>query len=72
MAEEFITVAQARELLGFSKVKMSRMIREGVLATVPDQWDGRVKLIRRSEVDALRRALRNNPRLNRPQAMLAS
>jgi excisionase family DNA binding protein len=71
MAEEYISVTQARELLGVSRPKIARMIREGMLTTVPDQWDGRIKLIKRSEVEAIRREMRR-PRVNRPQALLAS
>jgi hypothetical protein len=51
--DDLLTTAQVRAILGISKVKMARLIAAGELHTQPDPLDGRVKLIRRSEVDAL-------------------
>ena len=54
MSEEFMTVAQAREYLGIGKRKMADLIKEGTLQTRPDPLDERVKLIPRSDVEALK------------------
>jgi hypothetical protein len=50
---EYITVAEARDLLGVSEPKIARMIRDGVLRTEPNPVDKRSKIIRRSDVLAL-------------------
>ena len=51
--DELLTTAQVRAILGISKVKMAQLIANGELHTQPDPLDKRIKLIRRSEVDAL-------------------
>lgn len=51
--DELLTTAQVRDILGISKVKMAQLIASGELHTQLDPLDKRVKLIRRSEVDAL-------------------
>jgi excisionase family DNA binding protein len=53
MPDDYITVTEARELLGVSKVKIARMIRDGELVTVPDKRDARVKLVKRSDVERI-------------------
>lgn len=52
--DEYITVAEAREILGVSKPKMTRLLKEGkLLRTEPNPLDQRSKLLRRAEVEAL-------------------
>jgi hypothetical protein len=51
--DDLLTVAQVRAILGLSKRKMAQVIAAGELHTQPDPLDGRVKLIKRSEVEAL-------------------
>jgi len=51
---EYMTVGEARELLGATKPAMARLIREGELKTVADPFNRRVKLIKRSDVEVLR------------------
>lgn len=53
-ADEYLTVGEARELLGVSKPVIARLIRENVLQAVLDPLNRRVKLIKRSEVEALK------------------
>jgi len=52
-SSEYISVAEARELLGVSEPKMARMIKDGVLRTEPNPVDKRSKIIRRSDVQVL-------------------
>lgn len=52
--EEYVTVGEARVMLGVSKMTMSRLIREGTLKAEQDPLNLRVKLIKRSDVEALR------------------
>ncbi len=51
--EEYLTVAQARERLGVTKPVIARLIREGILHAEPHPLDKRVKIVKRSEVEAL-------------------
>jgi excisionase family DNA binding protein len=51
--DDLLTTAQVRAILGVGKAKMARLIATGELRTQPDPLDGRLKLIRRSDVDAL-------------------
>lgn len=54
MANEYLTVAQAREELGVSKVKMSQWVKDGVILVVQSPYDKRLKLVHRSDVERLR------------------
>lgn len=53
MPEDYVTMKEAQELLGVSNQKMWRLVRDGVLEAIRSPLDGRVKLIRRSDLDAL-------------------
>jgi excisionase family DNA binding protein len=63
MGDEFLPLMQAASYLGVSRMKLSRMVREGELAYVTSPLDKRVKLFRRTDLDQLRSA----PRPARPQ-----
>jgi excisionase family DNA binding protein len=52
---EYVTVAEAREMLGVSKPHMTDLLKRGVLHAEPDVIDRRVKKIRRADVEALAR-----------------
>jgi hypothetical protein len=54
MAEDTMTVGEARALLGIGKQKMAHLIARGILVTVPDPLDGRIKLVKRADVENLR------------------
>jgi predicted site-specific integrase-resolvase len=58
--EQYVTVAQACDMLRISVFKLSRMIRDGDLEAVPDQFDKRRKLIKLSSVKKMMR----KPRLS--------
>jgi hypothetical protein len=51
--DDLLTTGQVRQLLGISRQKMAALIASGDLHIQPDPLDKRIKLIRRSEVDAL-------------------
>jgi excisionase family DNA binding protein len=51
---EFLTVGQARALLGVSKRAITRLIEDGTLASEPNPFDKRSKLVRRADVLALK------------------
>jgi excisionase family DNA binding protein len=52
---EHMTVAEAREFLGVSKRAITRLIAEGILPAAPNLFDKRSKLVRRADVEALKR-----------------
>jgi excisionase family DNA binding protein len=53
VAEEYLTVNEARELLGVSQSKLWRLLKDGTLLWVPDPLDKRAKLIKRTDLEAL-------------------
>lgn len=52
--EEFMTIAEARDFLGIGNKKMAQLLKDGELAAVPDPLDKRSKLVKRSDVEALK------------------
>lgn len=62
MADEYVTVREAGEMLGVSKVKMAQLIRDGLLDAQESVLDKRVKLLRREDVERLARTLRPSRR----------
>jgi hypothetical protein len=51
---EYITVAEAREILSVSKAKMSELLKPGgLLQAKPHPIDKRSKVLRRADVEAL-------------------
>jgi excisionase family DNA binding protein len=53
--EEFVTMREAQELLGVSSFTVWRMVKDGRLPAFPSKIDRRKKLIRRADIEALRR-----------------
>ncbi len=51
---DLITAAEARSLLGVSRVKIAQLLRRGDLRYFTNPLDGREKLISRAEVEALK------------------
>ena len=49
-AEGFISLREAREQLGISKVKMIKLVRESGVTTYDDPLDKRKKLIKRADL----------------------
>lgn len=52
---EYMTVAAAGAYLGASRNKMAALIKKGVLKTYPDPLDGRVKAVKRQDVEKLKK-----------------
>jgi excisionase family DNA binding protein len=53
MTRDLMTVGEARDYLGVGKVKMAKLIKDGVLPTEPDPLDKRIRLIKRTDVEQL-------------------
>ena len=54
MGDEFVTLGEAQEILGVSNFTIWQMVKDGRLATFRSDVDRRKKLVRRSDLDALR------------------
>ena len=54
-ASEYVTVAEARDMLGVTKRRIAEMIEDGTLPSEPNPFDKRSKLIKRSDVEELLR-----------------
>ncbi len=55
MADDFMTVEEARRYLKASKMTIARLIRENVLETIPNPLDHRVKLVKRQDVEKIKK-----------------
>ncbi len=51
--KDLISTSEAQQLLGVSRPKMSRLLKDGHLRHFPNPVDMRVKLVSRAEVLAL-------------------
>ncbi len=54
MADEYVTMREAQEILGVSNYTIWRMVRDGRLEAYQSGTDRRKKLVRRSDLDAIR------------------
>ena len=52
--DAFVTMSEAQEILGVSRFKIWQLVKEGKLPTFRSELDRREKLIRRSDLDAIR------------------
>lgn len=50
--EEYMTVREAREMMGITEFKMTALIKNGEFTVYPTLRDKRVRLIKRSDVEA--------------------
>lgn len=53
MENEFVTMAEAAEMLGVSKATMWRRVKSGEIEAFESQQDRRRKLVRRADIEAL-------------------
>ncbi|MCX6024036.1 MAG: helix-turn-helix domain-containing protein [Chloroflexi bacterium] len=51
--EGYLTMGQAQEILGISRVTIAAMVKAGKLKTYDDQRNKRVKLVKADDVEAL-------------------
>ena len=59
--DEYVTMTEAQEILGVSRFKIWQLVKDGRLPTFQSELDRRQKLIRRSDLDALREPRRLEP-----------
>ena len=55
---DYLPLIDAAKYLGVSRVKLSQLAKEGVIPFATSVLDKRVKLFKRADLDALRRAPR--------------
>lgn len=55
MSDEFVTMGEAQEILGVSKFTVWRLVKDGKLTAYQSEVDRREKLVRRKDLEALRR-----------------
>lgn len=53
--QEFVTMTEAQVILGVSRFKIWQLVKEGALQTFRSDLDRREKLIRRADLDQIRR-----------------
>lgn len=51
MEQEYVTVGELREQLGISKATMARLIKEEVVPVVENEFDKRIKLVRKQDAE---------------------
>ena len=55
--ETFVTMREAQDVLGVSSFTIWRMVRDGELTAYQSRTDRRKKLIRRADLEALKRPM---------------
>ena len=61
MIDDLVSLKDAANILGVSKFKLSRLIRDGLLPTYGSPLDRREKLVRRQDLDILRQPVLLDP-----------
>ena len=59
MAEEYMNLKEARGYLGVSRVKMTKLVKDIPLQTIPDPLDSRSRLVKKEDLKKLK--LRGKP-----------
>lgn len=59
MTEDYINLKEAREYLGVSRVKMTKLVKDGSVKAIPDPLDSRSQLVKREDIKKLK--LRTKP-----------
>ncbi len=53
MTNDFLTLQEAADLMGVSRFKLWRLVREGKLVAHQSERDRREKLVRRADIESL-------------------
>ena len=61
MEEEFMTIGEVADELGVTRTTVWRRIKQGELEVFQSQADQRERLVRRADVEALKRPVPINP-----------
>ena len=54
MTEGYMNLKEAREYLEISRVKMTKIVKDGTVPTIPDPLDSRSRLVKREDVKKLK------------------
>jgi len=55
MSDEFLTIAEAKELLGVSRTKIWHLVRTGALKSYASPLDARRRLFKRADLEKLKK-----------------
>lgn len=55
MNEEYLPLSQAADYIGVSRVKLSQLVKQGLIPYETSELDRRVKLFRKHDLDQLKR-----------------
>jgi excisionase family DNA binding protein len=61
MDPEYLSLQEAADLMGVSRFKIWRLVREGKLETFESERDRRERLVRRTDIEALIRPRPSDP-----------
>ena len=61
MHDEYMSLTEAQLFLGISKIKTTKLVKEVGLELYSDPLDKRKKMLKKSEIEALRNPVRRNP-----------
>ena len=62
MPDEYMTLGEAREYLGISRVNIARLVKNGTLKASENPLDTRSKLVKRTELDKLKKTSKPPPK----------
>ena len=54
MIVEFLSMKEAQEYLGVSRMKMWRLVKQGIIPAYSDSLDRRKRLVRKEDIEKLR------------------
>jgi excisionase family DNA binding protein len=54
MIVEYVTIEEARTYLGISKRKIAKLVKDGILKTMPDTLGLKITLVKKGDVDKLK------------------
>jgi hypothetical protein len=54
MTDGYMNLREAKGYLGISRVKMTKLVRDGVVRTIPDPLDARSQLVKIEDIEKLK------------------
>lgn len=54
MSEDYMNLKEAREYLGVSRVKMTKLVKDGVIQTIKNPLDSRSSLVKKEDIEKLK------------------
>ena len=54
MTDGYMNLKEAREYLGVSRVKMTKLVKDGIVKAIPDPLDSRSQLVRVEDLEKIK------------------